>query len=187
LITGADPHNFISGHTGKNDQRYEHIFCITPFHNLSLFLSRAEPPMAVRLRQVSQFYSPQTNIVCGQSVPRPSYQKKLFVLGLRPVVTWVLTIDWVCLRICNTRCFLAARNLSAELMIKLSAFCVFLRGHDRDKPGYILCCSCSRDWQGSSEGAYQGCAWNRQMRSDLRWRRSRRREGETEVQECIGS
>jgi hypothetical protein len=78
--------------------------------------------MAVRLRQVSQFYSPQTNIVCGQSVPRPSYQKKLFVLGLRPVVTWVLTIDWVCLRICNTRCFLGSKKLECRINDKTLGF-----------------------------------------------------------------
>jgi hypothetical protein len=45
--------------------------------SLSLSLSlKCRAPMVVRLRQVSQFYSPQTNIMCGQSRPRPSYKKK---------------------------------------------------------------------------------------------------------------
>jgi hypothetical protein len=88
---------------------------------ISLSLSSAEPPMVFRLRQVSQSYSPQTNIMGGQSVPRASHKKKNSLFWDWDL-TWVRTIDWVCLRICNTSCFLGSKKLECEINDKTLGF-----------------------------------------------------------------
>jgi hypothetical protein len=119
LITGADPHNFISGqHNAMNICSASLRSIISVSVSLSQVQSR---PWWSDCDKCLDFIHRRRISWVANQYPGLATKKKNSLFWDWDL-TWVRTIDWVCHRICNTSCFLGSKKLECEINDKTLGF-----------------------------------------------------------------